>query len=113
MTELSRGDVWFGNLDPVRGHEQAGGRPLLIVSINAFHRSPAGLVTVVPITRTRRPIPFHLPIESGEGGVRAPSAILCDQLRTIATERLYERRGRVHESTLRAVEERLRRLLGL
>src|SRR4051812_34654550 len=103
VTGLNRGDVWFGSLNPVRGHEQAGARPLLIISVNAFHQGSSGLVTVLPITKTRRSIPFHLPIESGEGGLLAPSSILCDQLRTLTTERLYERWGQVHETTLRAV----------
>jgi len=113
MIELNRGEVWFGDLDPIQGHEQGGPRPLLIVSVNAFHRGPSGLVVVLPITRTRRPIAFHVSIESGEGGLRASSAILCDQIRTITAERLRERWGHVSETTLRSVEERLRRLLNL
>ncbi|OYV95604.1 MAG: growth inhibitor PemK, partial [Planctomycetia bacterium 21-64-5] len=45
-----RGEVWTVNLDPVRGHEQAGTRPALIVSVNRFNHGPAGLVVVLPIT---------------------------------------------------------------
>jgi mRNA-degrading endonuclease toxin of MazEF toxin-antitoxin module len=42
--------VWLVELDPVEGHEQAGRRPALVLSVDAFNASPAELVTVLPIT---------------------------------------------------------------
>jgi len=42
MSQLSRGEIWFVNLNPARGHEQAGIRPALIVSVNIFNQGPAG-----------------------------------------------------------------------
>ena len=73
-----RGEVWVADLDPVRGHEQAGRRPVLIVSVDSFNAGPAQLVYVVPLTRTDRGVPLHVAIAPPEGGLRAPSVILCD-----------------------------------
>ncbi|HYN21742.1 MAG TPA: type II toxin-antitoxin system PemK/MazF family toxin, partial [Thermoanaerobaculia bacterium] len=45
-----RGEVWLASLDPVRGHEQAGTRPVLIVSEDLFNRGPAELIIALPVT---------------------------------------------------------------
>src|SRR3990170_1190644 len=50
MVAPGRGEVWMTDLSPVRGHEQAGRRPALIVSDTVFNQGPAGLVIVLPIT---------------------------------------------------------------
>ena len=43
----NRGEIWLADLNPTRGHEQAGARPVLIISTNAFNHGPAGLVFVI------------------------------------------------------------------
>ncbi len=108
-----RGEVWFADLSPTRGHEQRGTRPVLVLSIDGFNGGPAGLVTVLPVTSTVRPVPSHVPVEPPEGGLAARSAILADQVRTIARERLVRRSGAVSRTTLCRVEEVVRILLGL
>lgn len=105
--------MWFADLSPTRGHEQRGTRPVLVLSIDGFNGGPAGLVTVLPVTSTVRPIPSHVPVEPPEGGLGARSAILADQVRTIARERLVGRSGAVSRTTLCRVEEVVRILLGL
>ena len=65
--EPSRGEIWLADLNPIRGHEQAGTRPVLVVSTNLFNKGPAGLVFVLPLTRTNRRIPAHIPIDKPEG----------------------------------------------
>ena len=109
----SRGEVWFGDLDPAVGHEQAGRRPLLIVSINALNRGPAGLAVVVPITSRIRPVSSHVRLFPPEGGLRMESSILCENVRSISSKRLLERWGAVTPKTLAEVEDRLRILLAL
>ena len=64
-----RGEVWNVNLDPVRGHEQGGGRPAVIVSVDQFNQGPSGLVIVVPITSKDKNIRSQVAIEAGEGGL--------------------------------------------
>ncbi|MBI2872943.1 MAG: type II toxin-antitoxin system PemK/MazF family toxin [Chloroflexi bacterium] len=105
--------MWEVNLNPTRGHEQAGRRPALVVSVDRFNHGPAGLVVVLPITTTARGIPFHVPLGSPEGGVRRPSFIKCEDVRSIARERLIAPWGSVSASTMNMVEDRLRILLDL
>jgi mRNA interferase MazF len=66
----ARGDIWFLDLNPTRGHEQAGVRPAVVVSADLFDQGPAGLVVVLPMTTTWRRIPLHVSVEPPEGGVR-------------------------------------------
>ena len=108
-----RGEVWRVDLDPVQGHEQGRQRPAVIVSADAFNRSAAGMVVVCPMTRTDRRIPFHVRVEPPEGGLRAPSFVLCDQVRTIALERVRSRLGSLATQHLWEIEDRLRILLDL
>ena len=109
-----RGEIWSADLSPTRGHEQAGTRPVLVVSTDTYNRGPAGLVIVVPITRTDRHVPVHVPVEPPEGGVATRSILLCDAVRSISMSRLVGAAwGRVETATLRAVEDRLRLLMEL
>jgi mRNA interferase MazF len=110
----SRGEIWSANLNPTRGHEQAGTRPVLVISADAFNHGPAGLVLVILLTRTDRRIPLHIPLDPPEGGVTARSFIMCDALRSISQERLGAAAwGRVSPATLRRVEDALQVLLVL
>jgi mRNA interferase MazF len=109
-----RGEIWLADLNPTPGPEQAGHRPVLIVSTNAFNHGPADLVFVLPLTRMDRGVPIHIAIEPPEGGLTVRSFILCDAFRSIAKERLSGRPwGAVTVQTMRKVEEILRILLDL
>lgn len=108
-----RGDVWLANLDPTRGREQAGTRPVLVLSANLFNAGPAGLTVVLPITSKFKDIPWHVEVAPSEGGLKTRSFIKCEDVRSIAKERLSKRWGRVSPATLDAVETRLRILLEL
>jgi mRNA interferase MazF len=109
----NRGEIWLADLNPVRGHEQAGCRPVLVVSVDAFNQSLADLAVIIPITSTLRPIPFHFVIQPPEGGLTNPSALLCEAVRSISKDRLLARWGTVAPATIVQVEDRLRILLGL
>ncbi len=113
VTAPSRGEIWLVDLNPVRGREQAGRRPALIVSVDEFNHGPAELVVVCPITSRPKGIPWHVTIEPPEGGVRVRSLIKCEDVRSISKERLLERWGRVTGGTMAQVGDRLRILLGL
>ena len=108
-----RAEVWFANLNPTRGREQRGVRPVLVLSVDTFNAGPSELVSVLPITSTIRPIPSHVAIQPPEGGLDTPSAILCDQVRTVARQRLVRRQGTISARTLARVEGIVRILLGL
>ena len=113
MPPLARADVWDADFDPVRGREQAGRRPALIVSADVFNRGPGRVVTVVPLTSRDRRYRLHVPVQPPEGGLSVPSFIMCEQARVCAVERLLQWRGRVSALTMLAVEHRLRHLLDL
>ena len=101
------------DLNPTRGHEQAGLRPALVLSADVFNHGPAGLVVVIPLTTRARDIPLHVPVAPPEGGLREPSFIRCEDIRSVSRERLTQRWGAVAQGTLAEVEDRLRVLLDL
>jgi len=110
----SRGDVWLVNFDPIQGHEQAGYRPALVLSVDSFNSSSSGLVTVLPLTSKRRSqIPSRVEVNPPEGGLTSTSYIIGEQVRTISTSRLGRRLGVVAISTMTKVEDVVRILLGL
>lgn len=108
-----RGEVWWAYLDPTVGREQAGRRPVIIVSADRYHETNAGLVIVVPTTTVQRPFRSRVPIDPPDGGLTKPSNALCEQLRSISIERLRRRIGSVSARTLAALDDRLRILLDL
>jgi mRNA interferase MazF len=100
-------------LNPVRGHEQAGRRLVLVDSVYHFNQSRADLVVLIPITSTLRNIPFHVVIQPPEGGLTNTSALLCKAVRSISKDRLITRWNSVLPATIATVEDRLRMLMGL
>ncbi|NCR44934.1 MAG: type II toxin-antitoxin system PemK/MazF family toxin, partial [Microcystis aeruginosa SX13-01] len=57
MAEITRGEIWLADLNPVRGHEQAGKRPCLVISADLFNQGASGLVVVLPVTSKDKGIP--------------------------------------------------------
>ncbi len=113
MPQPSRGEVWQVDLSPTRGHEQSGKRPGLVVSVDPFNHGPAGLVILLPVTTRAKGIPFHVEVKPPEGGLKRVSFVKCEDVRSVAKERLTRRLGTVSATTLSAVEGRLRILLAL
>jgi mRNA interferase MazF len=98
VSSPQRGEVWLADLDPTFGHEQGGSRPVLVVSVDAFNAGLSGLAAILPLTSRLRPLPLHVPINPPEGGLRKPSAILCDAIRSIDRRRLIDLWGSVDAS---------------
>ena len=113
MAEPQQADIWMADLDPTRGHEQAGKRPALVVSADIFNASAAGLVVIVPITSKSKGIRAHIPIDPGISGLRTKSFLICEQPRTISKDRLSKRLGRAPEEILSSVKMWLKALLDL
>lgn len=110
-----RWSVVIVDLDPVRGHEQAGERRALVVSYEPFHRS--GMATVCPITaaRTEARYPGDVPIPAGEAGQTRNGVIVVSQVRTISLRRVRSQPiGTILDGSLRrAVRVALAHQLGL
>ncbi|MEB3293906.1 MAG: type II toxin-antitoxin system PemK/MazF family toxin [Synechococcales bacterium] len=113
MAQIARGEIWLADLNPVRGHEQAGKRPCLVISVDLFNQGASGLVVILPITSKNKGIPFHVRINPPEGGVKNQNFIKCEDVRSISVERLDKRWGIVSLETLAEIEDRLRILMGL
>jgi mRNA interferase MazF len=114
MTAARRGEVWLADLDPTVGHEQAGRRPALVLSVDSFNASPAELATVLPVTSRARPNnPFRIIVKPPEGGLSLVSYVICEQSRTISTRRLVRPLGAVSPVTFARVADAVRLLLGL
>jgi len=109
----NRGEIWQANLNPAKGHEQSGNRPVLVVSVDQFNHGPADLVVILPITSKEKGIPLHVEIKPPEGGLKMKSFIKCEDIRSIAKERLTEKIGAITEKTFQDIEDRLRILLRL
>ncbi|MBH8577630.1 type II toxin-antitoxin system PemK/MazF family toxin [Nostocaceae cyanobacterium CENA369] len=113
MAQIARGEVWLVDLNPVRGHEQAGKRPCLVISVDLFNQSASGLVVVLPITSKEKGIPFHVELNPPEGGLKVRSFVKCEDVRSISVERLEKLWGTVSPEIMVAVEDRIKILMGL
>lgn len=112
---MNRGDVYDARLSPAEGSEQAGNRPVVIVSRNAINRN-SPVVVVIPLTdaaNVRRAYPNNVLIAAGEGGLTLDSVALGGQVRAIATSRLLQRRGALSPDTVRAINRALQITLDL
>jgi mRNA interferase MazF len=109
----ARGEIWEVDLNPTIGREQAGRRPVLIVSDNSLNSSPRGLVVVIPITGTSRGFPTHVPVSPPEGGLAKPSVMMTEQVRSISKHRFIRRQGVATPATMSQVDQILRIVLGL
>ena len=106
-----RGTIWLADLGRTRGHEQAGSRPILIVSADIHNLSRAEMVIALPLTKTVRRHPYRVLVRPPEGNLRVAGDILCDQIRAISHDRLIRSLGAVAPATLTTVELALRALL--
>jgi mRNA interferase MazF len=113
---IRRGEIYFVNLDPAQGREQAGTRPVLVLSIDALNDSPL-VVTVVPGTRgshVPRDYPSNVRVEPADSGLPEQTVFLCFQVRSLAHSRFPARRAGMLSPQKRAeVEEAVRYGLGL
>lgn len=119
---ISRGEVYFVDLNPVRGREQAGERPVLVVSVDAINRQPL-VVTVVVGTdaaRVPRDYPTNVRVSARECGLPRDTVFLCFQLRSLDPTRFADTAtgrsrlaGTLPGRRLAEVERALRLVLGL
>ena len=111
MARILRGEIYWCDLDPVRGHEQAGLRPVLILSQDIFNER-SGTVIAVAITSQPQSAGFPLTLEVAEGVLPKKSWVKISQIRTLALERLGKRAGKVSAEELARVIEGLNEIVG-
>jgi mRNA interferase MazF len=108
---VQQGDVVWADPDPTKGAEQAKARPFVVVSVDQLNSSRLGLSLVVPLTRTDFASALHLEITPPEGGLRARSFAMPEQLRTLSHERITRRMGSLGHAKLAELLRRCRLLL--
>lgn len=113
---IERGDIYLVDLNPVQGREQAGLRPVLVLSVNAINRLPL-VVTVVIGTKggnVTRDYPTNVRIPSAESGLPMETVFLGFQLRSLDPSRFSgPPSGKISGMMLNKVESAVRHCLGL
>ena len=111
MARILRGEIRWADLDPTRGREQAGQRPVLILSHDVFNER-SGTVIAVALTSQEPRAGFPLTLASTASGLPKRSWIKISQIRTLATERIGRRIGRASEEELARTIEGLNEIVG-
>ncbi len=111
MARILRGEVRWADLDGSRGSEQAGQRPVLILSHDVFNER-SGTVIAVALTSQEPRAGFPLTLETRAAGLPKRSWIKISQIRTLSTERLGRRVGRASEEELAEVVTGLHEIIG-
>jgi mRNA interferase MazF len=111
MAGILRGDVRWADLNPVRGSEQAGNRPVLVLSQDIFNDRSG---TVIAVSITSQPQRAGFPLTFELKSVRMPnqSWIKISQIRTLAVERIGKKIGRAHPQEIAKVIEGLEEIIG-
>lgn len=101
--KINRGDIYLANLNPYKGSEQGGKRPVIIIQNNVGnHYSPTVIVTAVTSRFfKKRALPTHVPLDNEE--LEKNSLALLEQIRTIDKSRLIRKIGRVSEEKMKEI----------
>ncbi len=111
MARILRGEIRWADLNPVRGHEQAGNRPVLILSHDIFN-ARSGTVIAVALTSQPQTAGFPLTLELKVASLRKPTWAKISQIRTLSVERIGKRLGRIAPTDVAKVIEGLNEILG-
>ncbi|HUS09819.1 MAG TPA: type II toxin-antitoxin system PemK/MazF family toxin [Pyrinomonadaceae bacterium] len=111
MARILRGEIRWADLNPVRGHEHAGLRPVLILSQDVFNER-SGTVIAVALTSQSQRAGFPLTLELPARGLPKKSWVKISQIRTLAVERIGKVIGRASPEELAKVVEGLNEIIG-
>ena len=111
MAGILRGEIRWADLNPTRGKEQSGQRPVLILSHDVFNER-SGTVIAVALTSQPQRAGFPLTLELTTPRLPKRSWVKISQIRTLATERIGNRLGRAAPEELAQVLEGLNEILG-
>ena len=111
MARILRGEIRWADLSPARGHEQAGLRPVLILSHDVFNER-SGTVIAVALTDQQQRAGFPLTYELRSAKLPKRSWVKISQIRTLAVERVGTRLDRVVPEDLTKIIEGLNEIIG-
>ena len=115
---MYRGEIWYADLDPVRGSEANKVRPVVIVSNDAYNaaarRLGRGVFTVVPLTsNVSRVLSFQVLVEAAGSGLKVDSKAQAEQLRAVDMVRLVNRAGKLSAEQLAELDDAMLVHLGI
>jgi mRNA interferase MazF len=111
VARILRGDIRWADLNPVRGREQAGQRPVLILSHDVFNER-SGTVIAVAMTSQEPRAAFPLTLQSKATGLTKRSWVKISQIRTLSVDRIGRRIAHASEEELARVLQGLNEILG-
>lgn len=111
MARILRGEIRWADLNPIRGREQAGLRPVLVLSHDVFNER-SGTVIAVALTSQEPRAGFPLTLESHASGLPKRSWVRVSQIRTLSVERVGRRLARAPEEEIDHVIEGLNEIIG-
>ena len=111
MAGILKGEIYWADLNPVRGREQAGRRPVLVLSHDIFNRH-SGTVIAMAITSQHQKAGFPLTLALPQSHLPKPSWVKISQIRTISVDRLGKRLGSVSAEDVNQVVNGLLELIG-
>ncbi len=111
MARILRGEIRWADLNPVRGNEQAGSRPVLILSQDIFNERSG---TVIAVALTSQPQKAGFPLTRELRTVKLPqqSWVKISQIRTLTVERIGKIIGRASPEEIEQVVEGLNEIIG-
>ncbi len=110
MARILRGEIYWADLNPTRGHEQAGIRPVVIISHDVFNYR-SGTVIAMAITSQVQRASFPLTHELISGNLPKRSWVKISQIRTISTSRLDKKIGQVDPEELSIIIDGLNEII--
>lgn len=111
MARILRGEIRWADLSPVRGREQAGSRPVLILSQDVFNER-SGTVIAAALTSQPQRAGFPLTLKLTTTRLPKPSWVKISQVRTLSVERIGKKLGRTTPEELAQVVEGLNEIIG-
>ena len=111
MARVLRGDIVWADMNPTKGHEQAGLRPVLVLSHDVFNER-SGTVIAVALTSQPQRAGFPLNLELSSPKLPKKSWVKISQIRTLSTQRLTKKIGRASYEDLDLVIEGLNEIVG-
>lgn len=111
MAGILRGEIYWAELDPTVGNEQAGRRPVLIVSNNIFNER-SGTVIAFAVTSQEPRVPFPLAAKISDHELPKRSWVKIGQIRTLSVIRLGRKIGKASQADLEQIVEGLNEIIG-
>ncbi|SPN74687.1 type II toxin-antitoxin system PemK/MazF family toxin [Brochothrix thermosphacta] len=111
---IRRGEIYYADLSPVKGSEQGGIRPVLIIQNDIGNKfSPTVIVAAVTAKIQKAKLLPHVEVKSSKKGLNKNSVILLEQIRTIDKQRLTDRVTVLDKKVMKEVDNSLKISLSL